>query len=58
MQIDINKCLQDKCHQVCRMACPKKAININEQGQYFIDQSRCDRCKTCKIVCTYKAIED
>lgn len=26
MKIDLTKCLQEKCHQVCKMACPEKAI--------------------------------
>lgn len=58
MQINLTKCLGDQCHQVCRMACPKKAIEKNEQGKYTINEGKCDKCKTCKIVCTYKAIED
>lgn len=58
MQVNINKCLGEKCHQVCKMACPEKAIQKNEKGHYQINQEKCNNCKTCKIVCTYKAIED
>ncbi|MGM9572506.1 MAG: hypothetical protein ACI3ZR_09855 [bacterium] len=58
MKINKDKCLHGKCHQVCRMACPKGAIKQDEAGYMSIAQEKCDKCRTCKTVCTYQAVEE
>lgn len=40
---------------MCKLSCPKKAINI-VRGKYVVDRASCIRCMCCREVCPYKAI--
>ncbi len=45
---------------LCKKKCDEikfKAIYRQEDGKYFIDNSRCDACGSCTMVCPQKCIE-
>ena len=44
-----------KCN-VCADYCVKKAIAVNANGVYVINQNSCDKCGTCIGVCPVGAI--
>ena len=48
------KCV--KCGS-CFHSCPVKAIDIDENGKYYINQHNCIRCYTCHECCPNHAIE-
>lgn len=42
--------------QSCHMNCPKNAISFKENGQAYIDHSKCINCGICKEACPYHSI--
>jgi Fe-S-cluster-containing dehydrogenase component len=42
--------------QSCSLNCPKDAITIMENGQAYIDHSKCINCGICKDACPYHSI--
>jgi len=49
------KCIA--CGARCQTACPKDAIEMNEQGEPIIDVQKCIGCRKCLKVCPAEAIE-
>ncbi len=46
--------LPEKCERACEhcvLACPVEAITTNEKGIKVIDQTKCSKCSSCKLVC-------
>lgn len=46
--------LPEKCERACEhcvLACPVEAIKTNEKGIKVIDQTKCTKCSSCKLVC-------
>ncbi len=46
--------LPEKCQRACEhcvLACPAEAIKSNEKGIKVIDQTKCTKCSSCKLVC-------
>jgi NADH-quinone oxidoreductase subunit F len=46
--------LPEKCERACEhcvLACPVEAITTNEKGIKVIDQTKCTKCSSCKLVC-------
>ena len=46
--------LPQKCERACEhcvLACPVEAITTNEKGIKVIDQTKCTKCSSCKLVC-------
>jgi NADH-quinone oxidoreductase subunit F len=46
--------LPEKCERACEhcvLACPAEAIKANEKGIKVIDQTKCTKCSSCKLVC-------
>jgi NADH-quinone oxidoreductase subunit F len=46
--------LPEKCQRGCEhcvLACPVEAITTSEKGIKVIDQSKCTKCSSCKLVC-------
>lgn len=40
----------------CYMNCPKEAISFNDNGQAYINHSKCINCGICKEACMYHSI--
>ena len=53
IEIDPDKC---KGCDLCKKACPVKAINGQVREIHTIDQSKCIKCRTCLQACPFKAI--
>ncbi|MDS1030638.1 4Fe-4S dicluster domain-containing protein [Bacillota bacterium LX-D] len=41
---------------LCVKSCLTGAMEINEEGKVFVDETRCVGCNTCILVCPYGAI--
>jgi len=54
VEIDPEKCtLCGRCAEECRF----EAIDVTSSGQYAVDQTACEGCGVCEIVCPDDAIE-
>ena len=54
-QLIPGKCIA--CGARCQTACPKDAIEMNEQGEPIIDVQKCIGCRKCLKICPAEAIE-
>lgn len=48
--------LDDLC-RMCEIACPLTAIFFNQQNQPVVDNTRCNGCGKCKLVCYHGDID-
>ena len=54
-QLIPGKCIA--CGARCQTACPKDAIEMNEQGEPIIDVQKCIGCRKCLKICPAESIE-
>ncbi|WP_035589025.1 ATP-binding protein [Hippea jasoniae] len=52
--INTDRCIKcDQCRQLCRF----DAIYVNSDGEYVVDELKCDSCKLCQIACPVEAVD-